>query len=543
MADIYHGSGRPEVKPEHINITKLPLRRYEILLAFDDREYVVRKSSGQSIEMPTTTMRFVVPMCREYEALNKALCDHPESVRLIFRAWYDQDFLAGVSVKFTALHDAWQKVLERVAGPKGRGAQELLVERVNLVELQGLIASHLKIEIDSFGGLSAAERATLRKELLATAMMQMEKLPSVSPLSLHDFEKNALVWTEGKVEAAPVLINDAITTSSTSSKKLDAVDAFAESLSDLARNTNLGDEQFHSEARKRKAEHDGKVGLDLAVIPMQIAGRWTFDEDWSKLDTGKRNEVHAARQVMSNKEHYKRTVLQETATKLVGMMKHDAAIAKCLNLVRVNEEVLAGLTRLEVIDQQVVRRGVEAFDIDVPLKVVDLQEPEDPGEGNIVKRLRELEKRLEESAKVRTKNLSANICIKKVDEARVAKVDGGHQYVYPFVPNPPAFSKEGQEALKKFWLTLEDENGRKLEFGEEVLSVEVRPIARWEEVPAIWAIQARPSEMDKKQVQIVGHAFEKDVDILGKKMGEMKGLANPGEVNIAVELCIKYREK
>jgi hypothetical protein len=393
LAGLYQGNGHPETEPKHINLTKLQLKQYELWLVFGGQKYLLEKSSGRNVEKPSTTVLWHVPMQPEFERLSRELAKSPDSARLLFRAYYVHDLLAGANVQVGSVQAAFRELREKVLS--GRKADALLVDRDALAEVQERLASQIVITIDGYG-LPRDQADALVKDLKGTVQAQFKKLPPIELSKLHEYAKTDLIWrpgVEGRNEVQAIENHDAITKSRQYGEALDAVDKLVEGVSEVANNSSYNDEQFHQEARKRAFDHDGKVGIGLPAIPlMNIAGNFHLSEDYSKLDTSKRQEVRAARAYAMNRDHFKRTVHTKGLSELEGLMRRDATFAKQLNFVRVSGEVLAGLSRVSIDQNTVVGTVEESYDTELDLKPVTLVAP-DLGRETVVKRLQELEAR------------------------------------------------------------------------------------------------------------------------------------------------------
>ncbi len=436
-----------------------------------------------------------------------------------------------VSVKVAALSSAFQKTAQDVVGPRNKKPEILLVDRTAKNHLLERMNANVIVVIEEFG-YPPEERDRMVKELTAQALSGFQNLPKVDPLELLAHIDSTLIWTleNGRKELKAVTEHNVVNKLEEASQSLREVENLADWCSDLACNNDHNLEQWHETMSKKRREHGGKVNL---ISFLDIAGDWHWnDDDWQK-DATKVHDVQAVRSYMSNRALLRQRAYEQGRIHVEGLLRQDLSIAKMLDLDVVSIAALTGTRETSWINERVVSRSFKPFDTLVPLAVTKRDTEPDGVLERFEKRLRRLEQVETERQWVKTTRVYANITLRDVAQSVFM---WENNYVFPFFPLPPGFTKEGIAGFEHNRLTLMDAGGSRLEFGDEVLSVEVKLVARLGELSAFWSIDARPSAKKRNQVEIMGLGFKQD-------SSNHSALAKPAEPTIAVELLIKYRER
>jgi len=133
---------------------------------------------------------------------------------------------------------------------------------------------------------------------------------------------------------------------------------------------------------------------------------------------------------------------------------------------------------------------------------------------------------------------------KKTDRAQIERSGpqpkSVNMYAYPHWPG----GEFSQETIDQFnmrnWLTVRDDEGKPLDFGEEVIDVVVVPHRRFAELVHFWEIEARSDPEKRNQVQLVALGSYNIFNGPGIQQQPTTPDLSP---TIHVELIVIYREK
>jgi hypothetical protein len=237
-------------------------------------------------------------MAPEYERLNDLLNKAPQAVNVVFTASYPWESIAGGTVETKIMAAAWQDAFEKVFGPKAtQQSNDFLVDRTIVDKLKGMLWQSAQEHTRLYVGDEDRDFLLGRLDSqLATVMKQLT--PPVEPKNLWDLSESAVIYTlrNGVAEVAPVTINDLLKKSREMRDDASNLVKNAESLSDLARDDRLKTKDFHESCRSMSLSCSAAANIALfgASVKMNLS------QEWKDLNQHDRDEVHAARTVMSN---------------------------------------------------------------------------------------------------------------------------------------------------------------------------------------------------------------------------------------------------
>jgi hypothetical protein len=119
-----------------------------------------------------------------------------------------------------------------------------------------------------------------------------------------------------------------------------------------------------------------------------------------------------------------------------------------------------------------------------------------------------------------------------------------HYYAYPHWPGMhvgwPFDGEHVEQFMNEKWLSVVDDQGNPLEFGEEVIEVVVVPHRRFAEPVRFWDIEARPHPQKRNQIQLVAVGSYNIFNGPGIQPAPTTDALSP---TVHVELIVIYRDK